>query len=58
LTPASQKDVDGIAGVPVGLRPAVVASINGPGVRLAAVHDALVVPIVTDEWIRPASGRG
>jgi hypothetical protein len=38
-------DVDGTAQVPAGLRPAVVASINGPGVPLAVVHDPKAVPI-------------
>jgi len=42
-------DVDGIAGVPAALRPAVVASINGPWARPAVDHDALAVPIVTDD---------
>ena len=42
-------DVDGIARVPAGLRPAVVASITGPGAPLAVVHDTLAVPVVTDE---------
>ena len=42
-------DVDGIASVPAGLRPAVVASTNGPGSRLALVHHALAVPVVTDQ---------
>ena len=42
-------DVDGIAGVPAALRPAVVASINGPWARPAVDHDALAVPVVTDE---------
>jgi len=42
-------DVDGIAGVPAALRPAVVASINGPWARPTVVHDALAVPVVTDE---------
>ena len=41
-------DVDGIARVPAGLRPAVVASITGPGAPLAVVHDRLAVPVVTD----------
>jgi len=41
-------DVDGIARVPAGLRPAVVASITGPGAPLAVVHDTLAVPVVTD----------
>jgi hypothetical protein len=42
-------DVDGIAQVPTGLRPAVVASINRPGARLTVEHDSSAVPIVTDE---------
>ncbi len=42
-------DVDGTAQVPAGLRPAVVASINGPGARLAVDHDTMAVPVVTDE---------
>ena len=42
-------DVDGIAEVPAGLRPAVVASINGPWARPAVIHDALAVPVVIDE---------
>jgi hypothetical protein len=42
-------DVDGIARVPAGLRPAVVASINGPGAQVAVDHDRLAVPVVTDE---------
>jgi hypothetical protein len=42
-------DVDGTAQVPAGLRPAVVASINGPGAPLAVDHDTMAVPVVTDE---------
>ncbi len=42
-------DVDGVAQVPTGLRPAVVASINGPGARLAVEHDKSAVPVVTDQ---------
>jgi hypothetical protein len=42
-------DVDGIARVPTGLRPAVVASINGPGAPLAVDHDTQAVPVPTDE---------
>jgi hypothetical protein len=42
-------DVDGFAQVPTGLRPAVVASINGPGGWLAVDHDKYAVPVVTDE---------
>jgi len=42
-------DVDGLARVPAGLRPAVVASINGPEMALAVVHDRLAVPVVTDD---------
>jgi hypothetical protein len=42
-------DVDGVAQVPAGLRPAVVASISGPGAPLAVEHDKSAVPVVTDE---------
>jgi hypothetical protein len=42
-------DVDGFAQVPTYLRPAVVASINGPGAWLAVDHDRYAVPVVTDE---------
>jgi len=42
-------DVDGIAQVPNGLRPAVVASINGPGAPFVIEHDKSAVPVVTDE---------
>jgi hypothetical protein len=42
-------DVDGIAAVPAGLRPAVVASISGPAAPLAVVHDTAAVPVVIDE---------
>jgi hypothetical protein len=41
-------DVDGAAQVPTGLRPAVVASINGPGACLAVDHDRYAVPVLTD----------
>jgi len=42
-------DVDGIAQVPTGLRPAVVAAINGQGMRLTVEHDKSAVPVVTDQ---------
>jgi len=42
-------DVNGIARVPAGLRPAVVASITGPGAPLAVVHETLAVPVLTDQ---------
>jgi hypothetical protein len=42
-------DVDGIAQVPTGLRPAVVASTNRPGAWLIADHDRSAVSVVPDE---------
>jgi len=42
-------DVDGIAQVPIDLRPAVVTSINRPGARFTVEHDRYAVPVVTDE---------
>jgi hypothetical protein len=42
-------DVDGIAQVPTGLRPSVVAAINRPGAWLAVDRDKYAVPVVTDE---------
>jgi hypothetical protein len=42
-------DVDGLARVPAGLRPAVVASINGPEAPLAVFHDRFAVAVVIDE---------
>jgi len=42
-------DVDGIAQVPTGLRPAVVASTNRPGAWLVVDHDRSAVPVVPDE---------
>jgi hypothetical protein len=42
-------DVDGIAQVPTGLRPAVVAAINGQGMRLTVEHEKSAVPVVTDQ---------
>ena len=42
-------DVDGIAQVPTGLRPAVVASTNRPGAWLVVDHDRSAVSVVPDE---------
>ncbi len=42
-------DLAGIARIPAGLQPAVVASINGSGNRLTVIHDTHAVPVVTDK---------
>jgi hypothetical protein len=47
-------DVDGIAQVPTGLRPAVVASTNRPGAWLVVDHDRSAVSVVPDECPPPA----
>ena len=42
-------DLDGFAQVPAGLRPAVVAAIQGPGAPVAIEYQRSAVPIATDQ---------